>query len=894
MRHDRTLSAKKQPAKRSAGWSLGQGRRMGRTPVSLQAAGLPAGVGSSLSEQSRQKKPGSWYLGPSSEAVREMSNLLGMDFAEMERTLPEIATSRGRVITYSRKVFIPLTRLCRDRCSYCTFASHEGLSHPSHEGPPSAYLSKEEVLEIARDGERNGCTEALFTLGDRPESRWADARDELAAMGHASTIDYLAECCDLVLQHTSLLPHANPGVCSEAEMARLRSSSVSQGIMLESLAPHLLLPGGPHHRSPDKAPNKRLEVLEIAGKLRVPFTTGLLIGIGESRLDRLEALAAIRASHSRHHHIQEVIIQPFRAKEGTGMAAHTHASFHELEWTIMAATHMLSEHGIAIQTPPNLSQTQELKRLLSLGVSDWGGVSPVTADHVNPELPWPHIDTLRTLTEECGHRLAPRLAVYPKFCTGARSAPAVLDVWQDPVLAPAIFRLMDSEGLVRREESASSSVEGGGWTAGSLSGVPPADDRDRRFLPGGADFSRWHRWQDVQDMSPAVERALTKVMASLENERSQDVHALNRQEIVTLLTSRGADMAAVCLAADEVRRRTVGGKVSYAVVRNINYTNMCYFKCTFCAFSKGKHDLRGEPYNIGMDEIRARVREAWARGATEVCLQGGIHPDYTGDTYLKILAAVKCEQPAMHVHAFSPLEVSQGASTLGVPVLEYLQRLKDAGLGSLPGTAAEVLDDQVRAIICPDKLNTHDWLRVVQAAHTVGLKTTSTLMFGHIEGPGAISRHLVRLRALQRRTKGITEFVPLPFVHNQAPMYLKGESRQGPSFREAVLVHAVARLALYPDITNIQASWVKMGPSGVGVLLKSGVNDLGGTLMNESISRAAGAATGQEMNPEGMHAITRAASSQNDARSAYQRTTLYQTAETTRVAASFQAPPLSS
>ena len=713
-------------------------------------------------------------------------------------------------------------------------------------------------------------------------------------MGLSSTIDYLVECCHLVLQHTSLLPHANPGVCSAEEMRKLREATVSQGIMLESLAAHLLLPGAPHHRSPDKAPNRRLQALETAGELRVPFTTGLLIGIGETRLERLEALAAIRESHRRHQHIQEVIIQPFRAKQDTGMAASEDASPAELEWTIMAAVHMLAPVGIPVQTPPNLSLPHELQRLLSLGVTDFGGISPgVTPDFVNPEKPWPLVQELRAHTEACGHRLAPRLPVYPKFCTGPRSAPAAARKWLDPLVVPATLRLMDGEGLARREETVSSAAVCAGWAAGSVSPLPPDADRDRRFLPGGADYSKWRQWEDVPDISAPVQSALQRVMHAARGAGCGAARqALRRGEIEALLRARGADMAAVCLAADEVRRRAVGGKVSYAVVRNINYTNMCYFKCTFCAFSKGKHDLRGEPYNLGLDEIRRRVTEAWQRGATEVCLQGGIHPDYTGDTYLGILKAIKEEQPAMHVHAFSPLEVAQGAATLGLPVRAYLQRLKDAGLGSLPGTAAEVLDDEVRARICPDKLSTREWLDVVQGAHEVGLKTTSTLMFGHLEGPAAVSRHLVRLRALQRRTQGFTEFVPLPFVHNQAPMYLKGESRQGPSLREAVLVHAVSRLALYPDITNIQASWVKMGPQGVKILLQSGVNDLGGTLMDESISRAAGAATGQEMTPTGMRALVEAVSRAEDPRSAYQRTTLYQKADEARVAASFHAAPL--
>ena len=462
-----------------------------------------------------------------------------------------------------------------------------------------------------------------------------------------------------------------------------------------------------------------------------------------------------------------MILQPFRAKEATGMATSADCPAEELEWTIMAAAHMLSPLGIALQSPPNLSRPHELRRLLSLGVSDWGGVSPVTADYVNPEAPWPLVDQLRALTEASGHRLVPRLPAYPRFVSGARSAVAALDRWQDRALHGGIYRLMDGDGLLRREEGGARGAGGGGWTAGSLTDMPGESDRDRRFLPGGTEFVKWTDWLQVPDLSLPVRRALEK--ATGRGGEAGGVaaggRALNRREIESLLRARGPDLAAVCLAADLVRRRAVGGKVSFAVVRNINYTNMCYFKCAFCAFSKGAHDLRGAPYNIGLDEIQARVREAWTRGATEVCLQGGIHPDYTGQTYLDIVAAIKAAQPDMHVHAFSPLEVSQGAATLGLPVRAFLGRLRSAGLGSLPGTAAEVLDDEVREVICPDKLSTAEWLGVVQAAHATGLKTTSTLMFGHVEGPAAIARHLVRLRcetnsvmpcerALQRRSQG--------------------------------------------------------------------------------------------------------------------------------------------
>ncbi len=704
-------------------------------------------------------------------------------------------------------------------------------------------MTADEVLTVARAGAEAGCHEALFTLGDKPELRYRAAREELAALGCETTIEYLARMCELVLAETGLLPHVNPGVMTREELALLRSVSASQGIMLETASERLSQKGGPHYGSPDKWPERRLETIRLAGELAIPFTTGILIGIGETRAERLEALAEIRALHDRYGHIQEVIVQNFRAKPATKMAAHPEPSLDELLWTVRAAREVLGE-DMKIQVPPNLSY-DEFPRLLEAGIDDWGGVSPVTIDHVNPEAPWPEIERLRRATEAAGHELAARLPIYPDYV-------ADLDRWADARVAREIRLHADADGLARADR----------WAAGAEVPCPPLVNADGRG-PG-----------------TAVAAVLAKVRDDVE---------LDEDDVTDLFRARGADFHAVVEAADLLRREVCGDTVSYVVTRNINYTNVCYFRCGFCAFSKGKlaENLRGAPYLVPIDEIVRRCQEAWERGAVEVCLQGGIHPGFTGDYYAHVCQAIKHRLPDLHVHAFSALEVWQGAATLGVSLAAYLQRLKDLGLASLPGTAAEILDDEVRRVLCPDKVTTAQWLRVHDQAHRVGLRSTTTIMFGAVEGPRSWARHLLALRDQQRKTGGFTEFVPLPFVHMEAPIFLKGRARPGPTFREAVLMHAVGRLALHPYITNVQASWVKLGIDGAQAALRAGANDLGGTLMNESISRAAGAAHGQEMPPEGMEAAVRELG-----RTPRQRTTLYGVPDPDRTRLSYGAPPL--
>ena len=743
----------------------------------------------------------------------------------------------GGLISYSRKVFIPLTQLCRDVCHYCTFA------HPPRRGE-RAFLTRDEVLAIARAGAKAGCREALFTLGDKPELRYRAARDELAALGHGTTLSYLAEMAALVLKETGLLPHLNPGLLSRCDLETLRKVSVSQGIMLETASERLSQRGGPHFGSPDKHPARRLATIEAAGQAAVPFTSGILIGIGETRRERIEAMLALRASHQRHGHIQEIIVQNFRAKPGTKMEDAPDPDQDDHLWTI-AVARLVFGAAMNLQAPPNL-MPDALEAMIAAGINDWGGVSPVTPDHVNPEAPWPELDLLAGRTASAGKLLVERLAIYPDYALEPTR-------WLDPALRTPTMRSHDAQGFARTDN----------WTPGA--GVEPP--------PPARKFGH-------KALTAVVEPILARAVAG---------ETLSERDVVTLFEARGDAFDLICATADQLRREVNGDTVSYVVTRNINYTNICYFRCQFCAFSKGKlsENLRGRPYDLDWDEIVRRCEEAWERGATEVCLQGGIHPEYTGATYLGICRTIKKAVPGMHIHAFSPLEIWQGAKTLGRTLPDFLAELKGAGLSSLPGTAAEILDDEIRAIICPDKIKTDEWLQVMEAAHGVGLRATTTIMYGHVERYEHWARHLLRLRGLQARTGGFTEFVPLPFVPMEAPMYLKGRARLGPTYREAVLMHAVARLALHPLIPNIQTSWVKLGAAGAAACLNAGCNDLGGTLMNESISRAAGAAFGQEMPPEAMEELIRSVG-----RAPRLRTTLYGDASAERRTASFGAAPL--
>ncbi len=743
--------------------------------------------------------------------------------APLSELMPAAAARRdaqtGRRITFSPKVFAPLTMLCRDRCGYCTFAKP-----PARLETP--YLSEEQALELASRGAALGCHEALFTLGEAPEDRYPQAAEWLAAHGFSSTVDYLVAVAKRVLDDTGLLPHANAGALSEADLLRLRAVSPSQGMMIETLADRLHEPGGPHFGAPDKTAARRLATLHAAGRARVPFTTGILVGIGETREERVDALVAIANAHLEHGHVQEVIVQNFLPKPGTAMHRAEPCPTDEFLWSI-AAARMILPAGVHLQAPPNLSD--DLTPLLAAGIDDWGGVSPVTIDHVNPERPWPALDRLRDATESAGFVLAPRLTVYPEYVQRPTE-------WLHPDVRTAVLVASDLEGLARDTA----------WS-------PGRDDLDPPTLVP----------VPVPSAGGAVGEVLAGVLAGQE---------VGIDEIVTLLGARGPEVAKVAEVADQLRRDIVGDEVTFVRNRNINYTNVCTFKCRFCAFSKGplSLNLRGQPYLVEMEEMQRRVVEAVECGATEVCLQGGIHPDFDGDYYLDVARAVKAVAPGIHVHGFTALEVTEGARRLDMPLHDYLVRLKEAGLATLPGTAAEILDDEVRAIICPDKVNTEEWLFAHRTAHEIGLRSNVTIMHGSVERPVHVARHLVRTRDLQKETGGFTEFVPLPFVHMATPIFIQGKARRGPTFREVVLMHAVGRIAYRDTIPSVQASWVKCGIGGTRQILQAGANDLGGTLMDENISRAVGASHGQELDEAEFRAIV-----EPIGRTLAQRTTLY-------------------
>ncbi len=710
--------------------------------------------------------------------------------------------SHGHYVTYSPKVFLPLTMLCRDRCAYCTF-----VKRPSELSSP--YMEIGQIKEIAEQGLAANCHEALFTLGERPEDRWRTAREWLDSNGHASTVHYLAHVAGVVMNELGLLPHINAGALYPDELELLREVSVSQGMMLESIRDDLEC----HRGSPDKTPARRLATIAAAGELQIPFTTGLLVGVGDSEDDRVEALVAIAALAEQYGHIQEVIIQNFVPKPNTRLGSTPAPDFESFLRTIALARIILPA-SIHLQAPPNLSD--DPSALIRAGVDDLGGISPVTIDHVNPERPWPHLDKLARQVEEAGFDLVPRLAIYPEFALDAKR-------WIAPALQFGVMEHADASGYAREDR----------WVSGGDGDIPPDF-----FDAGCSPQPNGYRLRSASGSNPGLEELLEAIETG---------HEPDRSEIETLFRARGSDVIRIAELANELRRRIVGDDVTFVRNRNINYTNICTFKCRFCAFSKGplSLNLRGTPYLLELDDLAEKVTEASQLGATEVCLQGGIHPSFDANYYLEVVRTVRKAAPDIHIHAFSALEISEGSRRAGIDLATYLRMLKDAGLKTLPGTAAEILDDDIRKVLCPDKIRTEEWLEVHRQAHKVGLKSNVTIMFGAIETPRSWATHIDVTRRLQKDTGGFTEFVPLPFVHMASPIYLRRRARRGPTFREAVLMHAIGRIAYAKTIRNIQASWVKMGVAGAQSLLRSGANDLGGTLMEENISRAAGAAHGQ-------------------------------------------------
>ncbi|HTX26519.1 MAG TPA: bifunctional FO biosynthesis protein CofGH [Streptosporangiaceae bacterium] len=766
------------------------------------------------------------------------------------------AAGRPRTITYSRKVFIPLTRLCRDRCGYCTFAT---VPHRLH----GLYLEPDEVLEIAREGAKLGCKEALFTLGDRPEDRWRQARQWLDARGYDDTLSYVRAMAIRVLEETGLLPHLNPGVLTWPDFQRLKPVAPSMGMMLETTATRLFTEkGGPHFGSPDKDPEVRLRVLEDAGRCNVPFTTGILIGIGETPAERAESVFAIRKVARTYHGIQEVIVQNFRAKPDTKMRDVPDAELDDLAATI-AVSRLILGPKARIQAPPNLVGAQ-YDLILRAGIDDWGGVSPLTPDHVNPERPWPDIDELAGRTAAAGFALRERLTIYP---------PYLREPWLDPRLVAHVAALADPatglaadgavpRGLPWQEPDA-------GWGSSGRTDLHVTIDTTGRTHDRRDDFAEvYGDWNEIAERAvvpPSVASPRSGVVAAPAvsspgevaaalRQAERDPAALTDDQAIALLNADGPDLEALAGIADALRREVVGDDVTYVVTRNINFTNVCYTGCRFCAFAQRRTDA--DAYTLSLQQIGDRAAEAWDAGATEVCMQGGIHPDLPGTAYFDIAAEVKRRSPGLHVHAFSPMEVMNGASRIGLPIREWLVRARQAGVDSLPGTAAEILDDDVRWVLTKGKLPASVWVEVITTAHELGFPTSATMMYGHVDTPAHWVGHLRVIRSIQERTGGFTEFVLLPFIHSNAPIYLAGLARPGPTRRENRAVHAVARLLLHGAIGSIQCSWVKLGDEGCRDVLRGGVNDLGGTLMEETISRMAGADHGSYKTISGLRAIT--------------------------------------
>ncbi|SFQ23306.1 FO synthase [Amycolatopsis arida] len=775
--------------------------------------------------------------------VAESAVLLHARGADLERLFAAAARVRaahladqGRtgLVTYSSSVFIPLSRLCRDRCHYCTFATVPGRL-------PAPYLERDEVLEIARAGAAAGCKEALVTLGDRPEDRWPQAAEWLAERGYESTVDYLRACAIAVLEETGVLPHLNPGVLSWEELQRLKPVAASMGMMLETTAERLWAEkGGPHYGSPDKQPAVRLRVLDDAGRVGVPFTTGILVGIGETLTERAESLHAIRQRARQYRHIQEIIVQNFRAKPDTAMRDHADADLHDLAATV-AVARLLMPPGVSVQAPPNLVGDQHAL-LLRAGIDDWGGVSPLTPDHVNPERPWPRIDELAEWTGEAGFALRERLAGYPRYVRDR-------DRWLDVRVHPHVTALAGADGLADDDAA----VEGRPWQEpdGGLDTVGRADlhaaiDTEGRTGDRRGDFDTvYGDWDALRDRVRAPERLDGDVAEGLRLAADRPAALLdeaNAAAALALLTAEGPALETLTRLADELRADVVGDDITYVVNRNINFSNVCYVGCRFCAFAQRERDA--DAFRLSVDEVAARAVEAAAAGATEVCMQGGIDPKLPVTYYADIVRAIKKAVPDLHVHAFSPMEIVAAAAKAGVSVEEWLTELRDAGLGSIPGTAAEILDDDVRWVLTKGKLPARTWIDVVTTAHRLGIPSSSTMMYGHVDHPGHWLGHLRVLAGIAEETGGFTEFVGLPFVHHNAPIYLAGVARPGPTVRDNRAVHAVARLGLHGRIDNVQCSWVKLGDEGTAQVLRGGANDIGGTLMEETISRMAGSAHG--------------------------------------------------
>ena len=848
---------------------------------SSAAPSEPAPSASALRRALRRVRDGSTL------DVTEAAVLLAARGADLDELLTHAARVRdaglveeGRpgVITYSRNVFIPLTRLCRDRCHYCTFAT---VPHRLE----SLFLERDEVVEIARQGAEQGCKEALFTLGDRPEDRWPQAREWLEERGYDSTLDYVRACAIAVLEETGLLPHLNPGVMSWEEATRLKPVAASMGMMLETTSQRLFEKGGPHFGSPDKEPAVRLRALTDAGRVGVPFTTGILIGIGENRTERAESLFAIRSAARAHGHVQEVIVQNFRAKPDTAMANDPDADLDDLAATLAVARLVLGPK-IRLQAPPNLVG-EEQALMLRAGIDDWGGVSPVTVDHVSPEMPWPAVEDLERVTAAEGFTLAERLTAYPKYVRAGSP-------WIDTRLHGHVAALATADGLANPDavvEGRSWQEPDGGFASTGRTDLNTAVDTEGRTADRRSDFgSVYGDWDEVAAELAAQRsrgggagrtagggpRLDADARAGLDLAASDPAALLdpaNEAAAMAVLTADGPALGELVRLADDVRRDVNGEDVTYVVNRNINFSNVCYVGCRFCAFAQRERDA--DAFRLSLDDVAARAAEAARDGATEVCVQGGIDPQLPVSFYADLVRAVHEAVPGMHVHAFSPMEIVSAAAKAGVSIRDWLAELKEAGLGSIPGTAAEILDDEVRWVLTKGKLPASQWIEVVSTAHELGIPSSSTMMYGHVDEPRHWLGHLRTLASIQDRSlaagaAAFTEFVPLPFVHHNAPIYLAGIARPGPTERDNRAVHAFARLALHGRIDHVQVSWVKLGDELAGDVLGGGADDMGGTLMEETISRMAGSENGSERSVEELTAIAHAAG-----RPVRQRTTTY-------------------
>lgn len=734
-----------------------------------------------------------------------------------------VDAGRPGVVTYSRKVFVPLTTLCRDRCHYCVFVDTPGQLNLLRK---PAYMSPEQVLTVVRQGQALGCKEALLTLGDRPEERWPEARAWLDAHGFASTIDYVAHIARLITAETGMLVHANPGVMHPDELAALRPVSPSMGMMLETTSRRLFEePGQVHFGSPDKDPDLRLSVIDDAGAAGIPFTTGILVGIGETVRDRAESLVAMRDRHDRHGHVQEIIVQNFRAKPRTAMQGAPDADLAEYVAAV-ATARLVFGPRMRIQVPPNLSDPGELGLLIAAGIDDWGGVSPLTADHVNPERPWPQIDDLAAQTAAHGYTLRERLTAHPEFVRDAAR-------WIDPALHAPLRALADAEGLAADVTphaslpgSAHAETSGGRGTEGGLPlDVASSARPSSSAHPGSTPSAHPGSHAGVPGGVPGSDLGVRR----LAERAASDPLSLDDADWVRLLRTTGAELDDLTAAADDARRYTVGEPITLVQNRNLTSTGL-------------RRTGRTAPGEFDLDDATAIAADAAALGATEICIQGALRGDEDPAGYLDLVRAVKRGAPGIHVHAYRPLDVRDLADRGGLGLAGALAALREAGVDTVPGTGVKVLSERVRALVAPGDLEIDHWVEGITAAHHAGFRSTSVLFYGHVETAEERIAHLRRLREIQTETRGFAEFVPIPLPGGDVPLV----ADRAPIDEHRAMV-AVSRLMLSGSIPHVQIPWTRVGRDTAAVLLRSGGDDLGGTLYDGRVRPDTGIEQGIEL-----------------------------------------------